>query len=213
MEANKMQYVQLKESLKDFTVFSLNDIRRIDNTFYRRRLNEWQDKGYIKKVVKGYYIFSDLELNENVLFEIANRIYSPSYISFEMGLFYYHMIPESVYGITSASSRRTYKFKTSIAEFNYKTIKPELFFGYDIIRYDNKYFKIASPEKAILDYFYINSHLKKESDFASLRINKDLFSEQIRTKRLYAFLKKFGQKTLKNRMNSFLEFLSAERRV
>lgn len=208
-----MQYVQLKESLKDFTVFSLNDIRRIDNTFHRRRLNEWQDKAYIKKVVKGYYIFSDLELNENVLFEIANRIYSPSYISFEMGLFYYHMIPESVYGITSASSRRTYKFKTPIAEFNYKTIKPELFFGYDIIRYDNKYFKIASPEKAILDYFYINSHLKKESDFASLRINKDMFSEQIGTKRLYAFLKKFGQKTLKNRINSFLEFLSAERRV
>jgi len=213
MEANKMQYVQLKEFLKDFTVFSLNDIRRIDNTFHRRRLNEWQDKGYIKKVVKGDYIFSDLELNENVLFEIANRIYSPSYISFEMGLFYYHMIPESVYGITSASSRRTYKFKTPIAEFNYKTIKPELFFGYNIIRYDNKYFKIASPEKAILDYFYINSHLKKESDFASLRINKDMFSEQIGTKRLYAFLKKFGQKTLKNRINSFLEFLSAERRV
>ena len=207
-----MQYVQLKESLKDFTVFSLNDIRRIDNAFHRRRLNEWQE-GYIKKVVKGDYIFSDLELNENVLFEIANRIYSPSYISFEMGLFYYHMIPESVYGITSASSRRTYKFKTPIAEFNYKTIKPELFFGYDIIRYDNKYFKIASPEKAILDYFYINSHLKKESDFASLRINKDMFSEQIGTKRLYAFLKKFGQKTLKNRINSFLEFLSAERRV
>ncbi|NIO49330.1 MAG: hypothetical protein GTN73_07855 [Candidatus Aminicenantes bacterium] len=208
-----MQYVQLKESLKDFTVFSLNDIRRIDNTFHRRRLNEWQDKGYIKKVVKGYYIFSDLELNENVLFEIANRIYSPSYISFEMGLFYYHLIPESVYGITSASSRRTYKFKTPIAEFNYKTIKPELFFGYDIIRYDNKYFKIASPEKAVLDYFYINSHLKKESDFASLRINKDMFSEQIGTKRLHAFLKRFGQKTLKNRMNSFLEFLSAERRI
>jgi predicted transcriptional regulator of viral defense system len=213
MEANKMQYVQLKESLKDFTVFSLNDIRRIDNTFHRRRLNEWQDKGYIKKVVKGYYIFSDLELNENVLFEIANRIYSPSYISFEMGLFYYHLIPESVYGITSASSRRTYKFKTPIAEFSYKTIKPELFFGYNIIRYDNKYFKIASPEKAVLDYFYINSHLKKESDFASLRINRDMFSEQIKTKRLRAFLKKFGQKTLKNRMNSFLEFLSAERRV
>lgn len=211
MEADKMQYVQLKESLKDFTVLSLNDIRRIDNTFHRRRLNEWQDKDYIKKVIKGYYIFSDLVLNENALFEIANRIYSPSYISFEMGLFYYHLIPESVYGITSASSRRTYKFKTPIAEFNYKTIKPELFFGYDIIRYDNKYFKIASPEKAILDYFYINSHLKKESDFASLRINKDMFSEQIGTKRLYAFLKKFGQKTLKNRINSFLEFLSAER--
>ena len=206
-----MQYVQLKESLKDFTIFSLNDIKKVDISFHRRRLNEWQDKGYIKKVVKGYYIFSDLKLNENVLFEIANRIYSPSYISFEMGLFYYHLIPESVYGITSASTRRTYKFKTPVAEFNYKTIKPQLYFGYNIVRYNDKYFKIASVEKAILDYFYINSHLKKESDFASLRINKDMFFKKVRKRRLNEFLKKFAQKTLTKRINFFFEFLSAER--
>lgn len=208
-----MQYVQLKESLKDFTIFSLNDIKKVDYSFHRRRLNEWQDKGYIKKVTKGHYIFSDLELDENVLFEIANRIYSPSYISFEMGLYYYHLIPESVYGIISASTRRTYKFKTPIAEFDYKTIKPQLYFGYNIVNYNGKYYKMASLEKAILDYFYINSHLKKESDFVSLRINKDMFFRQVRERRLYAFLKKFGQKTLTKRINCFLEFLSSENRV
>jgi predicted transcriptional regulator of viral defense system len=105
-----MQYIEFKDSLKDFTIFSLNDIRRIDNRFFRTRLNEWQNKGFIKKVIKGFYIFSDLELNEKVLFEIANRIYSPSYISFETALFWHGLIPESVYGITSASTRRTYKF-------------------------------------------------------------------------------------------------------
>ena len=78
-----MQYLKLKESLKDFTVFSLADIRRVDSSFHRRRLNEWQEKRYIKKLIKGYYIFSDLELNENVLFEIANRIYAPSYVSLD----------------------------------------------------------------------------------------------------------------------------------
>ena len=136
-----MQYIELKESLKEFTIFSLADIERIDSNFYRRRLNEWQDKGYIKKIIKGYYIFSDLELSENILFEIANRIYSPSYISFEMALSYYHLIPESVYGITSASTRRTYKFKTPIAEFSYRTIKHNLFFGYNLINYGHKCFK------------------------------------------------------------------------
>jgi len=72
-----MQYIELKEALKDFTIFSLNDIKKIDSRFFRSRLNEWQDKGYIKKIIKGYYIFSDLKLNEDVLFEIANRIYNP----------------------------------------------------------------------------------------------------------------------------------------
>jgi predicted transcriptional regulator of viral defense system len=81
-----MRYLELKESLKDFTVFSLADIRQTDSFFHRRRLNEWQEKGYIKKLIRGFYIFSDLELNENVLFEIANRIYAPSYISLEIAL-------------------------------------------------------------------------------------------------------------------------------
>ena len=205
-----MQYIEFKKALKDFTIFSFNDIKTIDKNFFRIRLNEWQDKGYIKKIVKGYYIFSDLELNENVLFEIANRIYSPSYISFEIALSYYHLIPESVYGMTSASTRRTYKFKTPIAEFAYRTIKPEFFFGYNLIEYNNKSFKIASMEKAILDYFYLNPKIEKESDFVSLRINRDVFLKQIDKEKFNKFLNKFAKKTLTRRINYFLEFLSAD---
>jgi len=44
-----MQYLKLREFLKDFTVFSLTDIKRVDSHFHRRGLNEWQEKGYIKK--------------------------------------------------------------------------------------------------------------------------------------------------------------------
>jgi len=205
-----MQYNLFRSSLKDFTIFSLNDIKQVDPRFHRRRLNEWQIKGYIKKVIKGYYIFSDLEFNENILFEIANKIYSPSYVSFEMALSYYDLIPESVYGITSASTRRTYNFKTSIAEFNYRTIKPQLHFGYEIIRYNDKPFKIASLEKAILDFFYINTHLKTYSDFESIRFNKDIFLQKIKKRKLSAFCRKFFQKTLTYRINSFMEFMTSE---
>lgn len=202
-----MQYLELKNSLKDFTVFSIRDIKRIDSNFYRRRLNEWQEKSYIKKIIKGYYIFSDLRLNENVLFEIANRIYNPSYISFEAALSYYHLIPDSVYVTTSASTRRTYNFKTPIGKFKYTTIKPELFFGYNLENFNNKCFKIASIEKAILDYFYINSDLKKESDFAEIRINKELFLRHIAEEKFFRFLDKFSQKTLTKRIESFLKFI------
>lgn len=205
-----MQYVELKEQLKDFTVFSLADIKQIDNSFHRRRLNEWQDKGYIVKIIKGYYIFSDLEVNENVLFEIANKIYNPSYISFEMALSHYGLIPESTYGITSASSRKTYSFKTKIAEFIYKTIKPGLFFGYNIVQYDDKKsFKIATPEKTLLDYFYIHSSIKSKDDYAELRINKNTFLKIIDEKKLYVYLDKFKQKTLSRRIKSFLEFVKS----
>ena len=203
-----MQYIEFRESLKNFTIFSLSDIRRIDNRFFRTRLNEWQNKGFIKKVIKGYYIFSDSKLDENVLFEIANRIYNPSYISFEMALSWHGIIPESVYGITSVSTRRTYSFKTAIAEFTYRQLKPQLFFGYDLVEYSGgKYFKIAVMEKAILDYFYINSFIREEDDFVSIRINKDVFFEKFNEKKLNNFLEKFEHKRLSKKIRSFLGFM------
>lgn len=202
-----MKYIELRKALKDFIIFSLNDIRKIDVNFHRRRLNEWQDKGYIKKVIDKYYIFSDTELNENVLFEIANRIYNPSYVSMEMALSYYNLIPETVYTINSISTRRTYSFDTPIGKFEYRTVKSDYFFGYKFIYYDNHRFKIGSPEKVILDYFYLNPDIKREHDFESLRIDRDIFFERIDKEILLGFLKRFNQKRLKNRINSFMEFI------
>ena len=155
-----MQYLEIKDNLKSFIVFSVKDISKIDSDFHNQRLSEWQKKGYIKKVIKGYYIFSDLAVNESVLFIIANEIFKPSYISLEMALSYYGLIPESVYGITSVTSKKTYKFASSLGQFSYCRMKPELMFGYKLVNYQNHNFKIAGIEKAILDYFYINPKLK-----------------------------------------------------
>lgn len=66
-----MRYLELKEHFKDFPVFSLSDIRKIEPDFHRRRLSEWKEKGYIKSIIKGSYIFSDQEpgeKNKNLLF-------------------------------------------------------------------------------------------------------------------------------------------------
>lgn len=202
-----MRYVQFRELLKDFTVFSLNDIDNTGLGFHRRRLVEWQEKGYIRKVIKGYYVFSDLELREEVLFEIANRIYAPSYVSLEMALSYYHLIPETVYGVTSVSSRRTYKFETPLAVFSYRTVRPRLFFGYEIIRYGDKSFKIATPEKAILDYFYLHPRYRDGSDFSGLRFNREVFSRLVDGEKLFRFLDRFGQQSLAGRIRAFRDYM------
>ena len=199
-----MKYLELREALKSFTLFSIREIKKVDNYFHRRILNEWQEKGYIKKIIRGYYIFSDLELNENVLFEIANKIHSPSYVSLEMALSYYRLIPESVYVITSVSTRRPYKYATPVGEFTYRKIKPALFFGHDLQNYADKRFKIATIEKAVLDYFYLNPHI---SEFGSLRINAGSFWEQINEDKLFTFLEKFSQKRLSRTIDQFWKFM------
>ncbi len=105
-----MKYQQLRSRFKNHLVFSLSDIRKIEPNFYRVRLNEWQNHGYIKKLRRGYYLFADTPLDEPALSLIANRLYAPSYVSFESALSRHGLIPEGVYAVTSASTRKTAVF-------------------------------------------------------------------------------------------------------
>ena len=202
-----MRYNEFREAFKSYTVISVNEIRKVDSGFNLRRLVEWQGKGYIKKIIRGYYIFADLKLDENVLFEIANRIYSPSYISLEMALSYYHMIPESVYGLTSATSRKTMVFETEVGDFIYHTVRPRLLFGYKLVNYSGKKFKIAEPEKALLDYFYLNTSIQSKDDFAGIRIGKDQYFAQVDETRLVAYLNEFQQTSLAKRVRNFMRYM------
>lgn len=203
-----MTFLALKNKLKDLAVFNLQDIRKIDNGFDLRRLNEWQAKGYLKMLRRGYYVFSDLNVNESLLFLLANRIYSPSYVSLEIALSHYNLIPEAVYGITSVASRKTNRFGTEYGEFLYRHIKPELMFGYKLLAYNNYNIKIAEIEKAILDYFYLNTNIVSGQDFDALRFNGAEFTAQTDKNKLQNYLKAFDNKRLEVRFKKFLKHLN-----
>jgi predicted transcriptional regulator of viral defense system len=199
-----MRYQELKDQLKDFIVFSLNDIRKTYPDFHRRRLNEWQDKGYIKKLRRGYYMFSDLALNEQALYLIANKIYAPSYVSLEAALSYYGLIPEGVYSMTSVSTMKTAEFKAPIARFYYKSIKPMLFFGYRLEVFRGQAYKIAEIEKAFLDYVYFNPKIADGSDFYEWRFNSEEFLAMADIPKLQQYTSAFKNKRLTVRVNRVL---------
>ncbi len=203
-----MNYQAFRTSMRDFTVFSLRDIMRVYPQFDRRRLSEWQDKGYIRKVIKGFYVTSDLPLDEMVLFEIANRIYKPSYVSLESALAYYQLIPESVFEVTSVSTRRTYRFPEGLADFRFRTVRPDLFFGYELIpAARGRRVKMAGPAKALLDLLYLNPHLKTVSDFKSLRIDADRFLQTVDVRDLRKAADRYARKAFTDRVDVFLDDL------
>lgn len=202
-----MTYTEFYRLLSPFTVFSLADIKQADPGFHRRRLNEWQKKGYIHKIIKGYYLFADKNIDEKIIFEIANRIYKPSYVSFEIALAYYGLIPESVYGVTSASTRKTSYFKTYLGSFTYRSIQPKLYFGFNFLKNNNRLFKLASPEKAFLDLFYIKTELRDAAAFETLRINRKVFFNVISRSKIKDYLAVYGQASLRRRIGSFLEYI------
>jgi len=200
-----MKYLEFHNALKDFTVFSLNDIRRVEMNFHRPRLIEWQKKGYIKKLTRGYYIFTGLQVDEGVLFEISNKIYAPSYVSLQMAFSYYGLIPESVYGITAVATRRTYQLQTSLAKFIFRTVKTGMFFGYDLIEHRGKYFKMASPEKAFVDLLYLDHSIRAKQDIEGMRINKETFNRLINKRLIQKYALTSGQTGLRERVKLLLE--------
>jgi len=126
----------------------------------------------------------------------------------EMALSYYNLIPEAVYGVTSISSRKTNHFKSDFGEFFYRHVKPQLMFGYNLIGYKGFNFKMAEPEKAILDYFYLNSSLNTEDDFAGLRFNSHEFNELADGAKLDHYLNLFGNKNMAKRFSRFLKYIN-----
>ncbi len=204
-----MRFLEFRNALKAFPVFSYPDILKVDPAFDRRRLVEWQQQDYIRKIRNGYYIFQDTEINESMLQHLSNNIYKPSYISLDSALAFYNLIPEAVYLITGISTRKTISFETSLGNFGYRNIKEELFFGYDLIQRSNYTIKIASPEKAILDTLYlklINTLLELEA----LRINLPIAREIIDKNTLENYLYLYHSRIMEKRVKLFLNFLYAE---
>ncbi|MDO8505465.1 MAG: hypothetical protein Q7S48_02735 [bacterium] len=202
-----MQYLEFKEQLKNFAVFSLADIRKIEPKFHRARLNEWQYKGHIKKLRRGFYMFSDLLLNEEMLFLIANRLYSPSYVSLETALSFYGLIPEGVYSLTSVSTKKTASFKTPITEFSYRKIKPALLFGYRLETQKEQGYKIAEMEKAVLDYVYLNPTIIREADFHEWRFNSQEFLAKADNAKLRGYAKAFKSKRFLEQTETLLALI------
>jgi predicted transcriptional regulator of viral defense system len=203
-----MKFLNFKNKLKDFIVFELSDIQAYEPDFNLVQLTQWQNKGYITKLIKGKYLFSDLKLNEEIQFVIANKLLSPSYISMEMALSWYGVIPEGVYSITSVSTRRTIEYSTDAGNFDYRKIKKEGFFGDVINKVEgyNQGYRIAKLEKAIIDLFYYSNELTDEDDLKALRFNEEVIKNEVDFETLQKYSEAIQNEALKNRISTFINY-------
>lgn len=204
-----MRFRDFHSYTKNLPAFNLNDVRKFDPGFHRQQLNDWLVRGYIQSLAGGYYLFADTQVDESTLFMLANRIYEPSYVSLESALAYYLVIPETVLNITSASSRKTMRFDSKWGRFDYRSIKPALMFGYRVVNHDKliKY-KIASLEKAVLDYLYSNTGIDSMEDLAGLRWNRQELAG-LDNPLFEKYLKIFDNKALERRVALLMEYIHA----
>ena len=129
----------------------------------RVQLSLWKEKGYLIPLKRGVYLLSSQFLRRDVpLFYISNELVFPSYVSLESALSHYELIPEGIFrGVVAVTTRKTVMFSNPVGVFYYHHVKPSLFVGFKRINIDGFRVNIATPEKALLDYFYLKN-LKRE---------------------------------------------------
>lgn len=139
------------------------------------------------KLRNNFYILKDTRPSLSL---IANRLYRPSYISLESALSFYEIIPETVYGITSVSTKATREFASEIGIFSYQKIKKEAFIGYQLKNVHGENIFIADAEKALADYLYF-------VDLKKVSLNDRLYLKNINKKKLMGYISVFNRKSLK----------------
>ena len=210
-----MDYNKFKNKFQDSPVILSKEIaqRKEDYQNVHNQLNRWLKKGLIIKLKKGIYLLNknDRRSNPERIF-LANKLYEPSYVSLEFALNFYGLIPERAIGVTSVSTKKTARFSNEVGEYTYQHIKPEAFRGFRSVKDRNGLCSfIAEPEKAVVDFLYLNLHKFKAGE-------RDIFAgsyrfqnvEDLKLKRVIMLSKLFNSRKLLKVVKTFCEWVKSE---
>lgn len=169
----------LNKGLVIFTPLQFKEFFGVSGSAAQKFIHQHTRKGLFIKLRNGLYALGNEDIS---VFQVANKIYSPSYISLETALSYHNILPEIVYEITSVTAKPNREFKALDLSFTYSRIKRSCFCGYYLQQDNDHSFLIAEPEKALADHLYLVS-LNKRS------LNQRLDTSKLNKKKM----KKWGE--------------------
>lgn len=176
-------------------VFTLADMRamfpRASARAVAKDLQRWKSRGRISSLKRGVYELRYPRASDVPDFFVANRLYSPSYVSLESALSHYGLVPGVAQAVTSVTSKPTRRFRNGRGLFVYRTLSPARFNGYRIAREGRFSVLLAEPEKALADHLYLKFHRRKAMDLEEERLDWKLVRRLDRG-RLATHLRGFG---------------------
>jgi len=164
----------LLEQLKSLPYFNkeaiylLSDQYNLKKTTVDSYINRSLKHKDLFRLKNGTYVTADFfDKNKgdiSYMFYLANVIRSPSYVSSWAALQYYDLATESIHSVTSVTKKVTRNYQTKAGNFEYHSIKADLFSGFALVKGKFNFF-IASPSKALFDLLYF-----KTEEFRGLNI-------------------------------------------
>jgi predicted transcriptional regulator of viral defense system len=130
------------------------------------KISDLERKGLIIRIKRNLYVVSPKVHNQQISTElVANHLYGPSYVSLEMALAWYGLIPERVYSVRSVCTKMHKNYDTPLGHFEFVKV-PSAYFPIGIRQeiVDKQYaFLIASPEKALCDKIVCTPNIRIQS--------------------------------------------------
>jgi len=166
-------------------IISLEDIAKtlsISKESAKVSANRYVKNGLLLKIKRSFYITANNyeKLNEKELFQIANMIQVPSYISLTSALVYYNISTQQLQGIIeSITTKKTNSVRLKEISFKFILVKKNFYKGFKL---ENDIF-IAEPEKALADTVYLSSLGRYNCDFDAIdfdKLNKTKITDYIR---------------------------------
>ena len=197
------------ERMKPLGVFSRADIEVAYTDLDPRRLYEWQLKGYILKLRNSWYCLPDFLKEPYSTWIIANTVHAPSYISLESALSFYGIIPEGVYMCTSVCTTRTLRINMAGHEYEFSRLREKHYCGYRLedTGSSGRRLRIACPEKAVADFFYLRTSYSSEDEIRDLRFDESSLEGGLDRDRLYSYIELYGTAALERRIKTLLRLL------
>lgn len=203
-----MNYIDFHNQWQELGCFSIQQIYAWEPEFNRTNITFWIKKGHIVKLRKGWYAFREYISRPDFSQYVANKIYSPSYISLHSALSHYGMIPEAIMKITSVTSLKTCRFTNLFGDFTYQHIKPELMFGYEPKQMaDGRSIFFSTPEKALLDLLYLYPFYNTPEDMLGIRLDEDFMAEDFNVGLFLQYTAMVNSPALTSRVNTLLNTL------
>ena len=206
-----MNIFEFKQKVEELPYFETKELRLILGADFSattlNNLKNWVNKGYLIMLRRGLYAVTDAVDNVDSM-EFATKIYQPSYVSMEMALSFYGIIPEAVFTVTSVTTRKTKEFSTPKGNFSYQKIKKEAFCGYETRKTEKISFNLALPEKAIVDFLYLKRNILDGSreQFDGYRFSEDFSYD---AKKLLDFARVFQNKKVLCLTNNFIKYYAS----
>lgn len=206
-----MKYLDIKNSLiKLKPIFSVKDLELAGFKVFPYQLSKWAREGYIKRLGAGLYLFSEADVASEF---IANRLREPSYISLEYALYYYSLTVDISFHITSVTTQGTKNIIVGDKTFFYHRVKPTVFDGFVVKEIEShtnvgQRFYIATPEKALVDLFYLKPNtFKSIDDFEEARFHEEEMKASFDWQGVFSLASLYKNKSLEKRLHNFKEYI------